>query len=65
MSGISIIEMSGSAALDSHLNWIGGGEGLAAKGDPDNARYYQISSGRGKFGGPHPGECGGIGSGAK
>jgi hypothetical protein len=43
MSGFGKIEMSGSAALDFHLNWIGGGEVIAAKGDPDNERSYQIS----------------------
>jgi hypothetical protein len=42
MSGFDKIEMSGSAALDFHLNWIGGGERIAAKGDPDNERSYQI-----------------------
>ena len=43
MSGFGKIEMSGSVALDFHLNWIGGGESTATKGDPDNERSYQIS----------------------
>jgi hypothetical protein len=59
MSGFDKIEMSGSAALDFHLNWQRGGEEFAAKGDPDNERSYQIPGDRSKFGWTDSGECGG------
>jgi hypothetical protein len=59
MSGFGKIEMSGSAALDFHLNWQRGGERIAAKGDPDNERSYQIPGDRSKFRWSDPGDGGG------
>jgi hypothetical protein len=63
MSGICKIEMSGSVALDLPPLAIGGGEFVATQGDPGNERSCQIPGDIGKFGGSHPGECRGIGTG--